>query len=119
MPLLSLVALTRQSWQGRKPNVRTPPFHQLTAVSRLLSPTSDVTLRRGRRQHACFSLIPRLQYPCGSLGAGNQTRTCLSRVFGKQGCPNKPCSPLSTGLPIGHVLPSIMSPASAPLGTAD
>ena len=57
-PLLSLVALTRPSSQGRKPNVRTPPFRQLTAVSRPLSPISDVTLRRVRRRRVCLRVDP-------------------------------------------------------------
>ena len=56
---------------GRKPNVRTPPLRQLTAVSRPLSPISDVTLRRVRRRRVCLRSIPPLQYLRGSLGAGN------------------------------------------------
>ena len=67
-PLLSLVALTRPSSQGRKPNARTPPFRQLTAVSLLLSPISDVTLRRVRRRRICLRPIPLLQYLRTSLG---------------------------------------------------
>ena len=39
------IALTLQR---RKPNVRTPPIRQLTAVSRPLSPISDAMLRRAR-----------------------------------------------------------------------
>ena len=62
-PLLSFVALTRPSSQGRKPSVRTPPFRQLTAVSRPLSPISDVTLRPVRRRRVCLRSIPPLQYP--------------------------------------------------------
>ena len=76
MALLSFVALTRPSSRGRKPYVRTPPIRQLTAVSRPLSPISDVTLRRVRRRRVCLSSIPPLQYLRGSLGAGNQTRSC-------------------------------------------
>src|SRR5262249_32735285 len=53
MPLLTLVALTRPSSRGRKRNVRTPPFRQLTAVSRLHSPISDVMLRLVRRRRVC------------------------------------------------------------------
>ena len=74
-PLLSFVALTRPSSQGRKPNVRTPPIRQLTAVSRPLSPISDVTLRPVRRRRVCLRSIPPLQYLRGSLGADNQTRS--------------------------------------------
>ena len=59
---------------GKNPYVRTPPFRQLTAISRPLSPISDVTLRRVRRRRVCLSPIPPLQYLRGSLGAGNQTR---------------------------------------------
>src|SRR5262245_4808700 len=90
MPLLSLVALTRPSPQGRKRNVRPPPFRQLTAVSRPPSPTSGVTPKHARRRRMCLSTIPVSQYPPISLAAGNQRRSCLSRVFAKPGCPNEP-----------------------------
>jgi adenylate cyclase len=76
MPLLNFVALMRPSSQGRKPFVRTPPMWQLTAVSRPLSPISDVTLRPERRRRVCLRSIPTLQYRRLSLGAGNQTRSC-------------------------------------------
>ena len=72
----SFVALTRPSSQGRKPNVRTPPIRELTAVSRLLSPISDVMLRRMRRRRVCLRSIPHLQLLRGLLAAGNQTRSC-------------------------------------------
>jgi adenylate cyclase len=61
---------------GKKAHVRTPPIRQLTAVSRPLSPISDVTLRRVRRRRVCLRSIPPLQYLRGSLGADNQTRSC-------------------------------------------
>ena len=51
-------------------------FRQLTAVSRPLSPISDVTLRPVRRRRVCLRPIPPSQYLRGSLGAGNQTRSC-------------------------------------------
>jgi adenylate cyclase len=47
---IELSALTRLSSQGRKPNVRTPSIRNHTAVSRPLSPISDVTPRRVRRR---------------------------------------------------------------------
>ena len=47
-----------------------------TAVSRRLSPISDAPLRRARRRRVCLRSIPALQYQRGSLGAGNQTRSC-------------------------------------------
>ena len=75
-PLLSLVALTRPSSQGRKPNARTHPLRQLTAVSRPLSHISDVTLRRVRRRLVCLRSIPLLQYQRGSLAAGRPTPDC-------------------------------------------
>ena len=61
---------------GKKAQRQNPSFRQLTAVSRPLSPISDVTLRRVRRRRACLSSIPPLQYPRVSPGAGNQTRSC-------------------------------------------
>jgi adenylate cyclase len=75
MPLLSLVALTRPSLQGRKPNVRTPPFRYFTAVSHPLSPISDVMQRRVRRLLACLTSSQPLQYQRGSRGADNRTRS--------------------------------------------
>jgi adenylate cyclase len=75
-PLLRFVALTRPSSQGRKPNVRTPPIRQRTAVSRPLSPISDATLRRVRRRRVRLSSIPALQYLRISLGADNLRRSC-------------------------------------------
>jgi adenylate cyclase len=61
--------------QGRKPNVRTPSFRELTAVSRLLSPISDVTRRLVRRRPVCLSSILPLVYRHGLPGAGNPTRS--------------------------------------------
>jgi adenylate cyclase len=37
---------------------------------------SDATRRRVRRRRVCLRSIPPLQYRRGSLGAGNQTRSC-------------------------------------------
>ena len=76
MPVLSLGGLTGQSSQERRPNVKTPPIRQLTAASHPLSPISDVTPRRVRRPPVSLRSIPPLQYLRGSLGAGNQTRSC-------------------------------------------
>src|SRR5712692_4128928 len=89
-PLLSFVASTRPSSQGRKPFVRTPPLRKLTAVSRPLSPISDAMLRRVRRRRVRLSSIPPLQYLRGSPEAANQIRSCGRRVSAKQGCPNEP-----------------------------
>jgi adenylate cyclase len=59
---------------GKKALRQNPPIRWLTGVLHPLSPISDVTLRRVRRRHACLRSIPALQYPRGSLGAGNRTR---------------------------------------------
>ena len=72
---LSFVALTKPSSLERKPFVSTPPIRQLTAVSRLPSPISDVTPRRERRRRVCLSTIPLLQYPRISPAAGIQIRS--------------------------------------------
>jgi adenylate cyclase len=66
----------RPSSQGRKPNVRTPPFRPLTAASRPPSPISDVTLRRTTRRRVCLRPIPPLQYRRLSPGADNRTQSC-------------------------------------------
>ena len=75
-PLWSFVALTRPSWQGRRPNVRTPPIRQVTVVSRPVSLISDATLRRVRRRRVCLTLIPPSQLVAGFRGAAKQTRSC-------------------------------------------
>jgi adenylate cyclase len=54
---------------------RQNPSYPGTAVSRLLSPISDVMLRRMRRRRVCLRSIPHLQLLRGLLVAGNQTRS--------------------------------------------
>ena len=61
---------------GKSAIRQNPPFPRLTAVSRPLSPISDVAPRRVRRLRMCLSSIPHLQSLRGSLAAGNQTRSC-------------------------------------------
>jgi adenylate cyclase len=58
---------------GRKRFDRTPPFRQLTAVLRPLSPISDEIPRPVRRRRVCLRSIPPSQYPRGWVGADNQT----------------------------------------------
>jgi tetratricopeptide (TPR) repeat protein len=58
---------------GRKALRQNPSIRRLTAA---LSPISDVMLKLVRRQLVCLRPIPPLQYLRGSLGAGNQTRSC-------------------------------------------
>jgi adenylate cyclase len=48
---------------GKKALRRKTSFRRLTAVSRPLSPISDVTLRRVRRRRVCLRSIPPSQYP--------------------------------------------------------
>ena len=61
---------------GKKAQRQSPPMWELTAVSRPLSPISDVTLRRARRRRVCLRSIPPSQYPRGWVGADNHTRSC-------------------------------------------
>ena len=76
MALIELGRFDEAIVAGKKAQRQNPSYsRQLTAVSRPLSPISDVTLRRVRRRRVCLSSIPPLQYLRGSLGAGNQTRS--------------------------------------------
>ena len=86
-PLLSLVALTRPSSQGRKPYVRTPPFRQLTAVSRPLSPISDATLRRVRRRRVVLEVDPAFTISAWIARGGQSNAKLLIEGLRKAGLP--------------------------------
>ena len=58
MALIELGRFDEAIVAGKKAHRQNPPMWQLTAVSRPLSPISDVTLRRVRRRRVLLEIDP-------------------------------------------------------------